>query len=428
MANKKKEKKDAIWFWLIIIALALICLCIMVIAGVSFQWEHPIEWRNPNFIVDQELLGTLGDFVGGVAGTIVAIISTILLISTFWQQQKVTKSDDEESKIKRFNVLFFELLHLYQSEVNELCGERERTIKIEEVDNSRQRRVHKEHSSYNNKDFFDEEKLDIQESYKASIKSFEGSRKRVIEDYMRFYTKYRSKIAAYYRTLYRVYELIDKTDLIDNDHKRQYAKIIRAQLTESELFFIRYNARTLYGKPFIEYINKYNTLKHLPVFELLEFKNWWGRMCKIDQEGINMIYFTILKALKDLYKNYDKNKDARISLWPNNASKCKYHFDIYCKKRYDIALLLTIDNDIQLCEDEYRGFTKLTSQQIQQLLECFLKEIFIYSNFSKFNDKNDLEVSSIPIITDNNKTIIRSYIKNTKFKEINFFDPKKDKE
>ena len=69
---------------------------------------------------------------------------------------------------------------------------------------------------------------------------------------MLFYTDNRSKIAAYYRTLYRIFELIDESDLINDEQKKEYAKIIRAQLTESELFFLRYNPTHHYIKQYYQ--------------------------------------------------------------------------------------------------------------------------------------------------------------------------------
>ena len=236
MATKKNDDKSH--------ALPWVCACSilsMIIVGFFFQWEHPIKIGDPNYIIDQELLGTYGDFVGGVLGALFTIISAILLWSTLNLQREATRSNEAESKSQRFNDLFFELLHLYQSVVNELWSANKDT-------------------QYNNKDFFDVEKFELQTRYnnKKIQFTFDQHKTRTTGYYMLFYTTHRSKIAVYYRTLYRLYDLIDSTNLLYEDEKIRYAKMIRVQLTESELFFIRYNARSPYGKPFIKYINKYN--------------------------------------------------------------------------------------------------------------------------------------------------------------------------
>lgn len=409
MENNKNKILLSKWFYIILGTLFIGCF------GLIFRWGHIIIWRDPSYIVDHELLGTFGDFIGGVLGTIFTIASVILVAQTFLHQQNVTKDNKIELRTQRFNDSFFELLHLYQSEVRELCGYKERIVDIEKDDKNDRLHIHKEGLQYNDKDFFDEEKVKIQKGYRNQ-RSFDKNRKRAVGYYMLFYTKYRSKIAVYYRTLYRLYELIDKTDLISEIQKKDYAKMIRAQLTESELFFIRYNAMTIYGKQFIFYVNKYNILKHLPAFELLEFKDWWVRMNTIEQEGINMIYYTIRKALKDVLEQCDRNGSTKALLFPDAASK--YQIWLLCRKKNDVELKLIIDHNSQHYTSEYRGLTKLEHKKIQQLLDCFIKEIFIYSNFSQYNIDADLETYSLPIITENNKTIINSGIKNIKSEEL----------
>lgn len=383
--------------------------------GFVFKWGHAVVWKDPNYIVNNELLGTFGDFIGGVLGTVFTIISVIIVAKTFAHQQDVTTDNEIELKTQRFNNLFFELLHLYQSEVNELCGYKERFINVKQNVKTQQIKVQKEAVQYNNKDFFDEEKLIIQQRYRNQM-SFEKNKRRAVGYYMLFYTKNRSKISAYYRTLYRIYELIDKSDLISQTQKKDYAKMIRAQLTESELFFIRYNSMTIYGQQFIYYINKYNILKHLPAFELLEFKDWWERMNIIEREGTNIIYYAIRKTLKEIFEKCDKNGSLNALLFPDNTSK--YQISVSCHKRIDVEIRLIINHDLSHYTNEYCGITKLDHKKIQQLLDCWVKEIFNYSNFSQYNNEKNILTYSLPIITEDNKTIINSGIKNIKFEEL----------
>lgn len=62
---------------------------------------------------------------------------------------------------------------------------------------------------------------------------------------------------------------------------------------------------------------------------------------------------------------------------------------------------------------EYVGFEKFTNKRIQALLDCYLKEIFLYSNFEKFNTEQDLEFYSNPITTNGTISIINSGVRNT---------------
>ena len=61
---------------------------------------------------------------------------------------------------------------------------------------------------------------------------------------------------------------------------------------------------------------------------------------------------------------------------------------------------------------EYIGFEKFTNKKKQALLDCYLKETFMYSNFGKFNNQKDIEFYSNPIITHKNICTINSGVRN----------------
>ena len=103
------------WFYIIT------TLIFIGLFAYVFKWNHRICFRNVEYIVDNDLLGTYGDFIGGVLGTIFAMISIIILIKTFNSQRAVTEKNERQIDNQRFNDLFFELLDLYKSEVSELC-------------------------------------------------------------------------------------------------------------------------------------------------------------------------------------------------------------------------------------------------------------------------------------------------------------------
>ena len=378
----------------------IITLLFVGMFAYIFKWQHIIHWFDNEYVVNHELLGTYGDFIGGVLGTIFALISILILIRTFNQQRAVTEKNKEQIENQRFNDLFFELLRLYQSEISEICG----TI-------VRERGNEKITINYNNKDFFDFEKELLQRAFKPTT-SYEGNIRGAINLYMSFYIKHRTKVAACFRTLYRIYDLLDKSDLRGNI-KNSYLKIIRAQLTDSELFFIRYNAMTYYGANFISYINKYNILKHLPAFELLEFKDWWKDLNKTERMGINIVFHNSTRLLRKILLR----KGANMAFKPFDEH-LKYKFEIRTTSNYEVKIILQIDYSNVNRTMEYRGFEKFTEKKIQALLDCYLKEVFLYSNFEKFNNEEDLEFYSEPIKIDGHITTINSGVRNKKAKAL----------
>ena len=365
--------------------------------------------------IDTDKWGHFGDFVGGTLGIILSLIGVVLVAWTFQTQNKTAET-------QRFNDLFFELLHLYQSEVKELNGKNERIVGVKKKKNEEKKfTIETEQIQYTDKDFFDEEKKKIQDRYQH-LTAYEDNIQKAINYYMEFYVKNRSKMAAYFRTLYRIFELIDKTDLIGEQHKKEYAKIIRAQLTESELFFLRYDAMTFYGHQFIEYLNRYRVLKHLPAFELLEFKEWWKDMTDIEREGVNMTFHIICESLKDVFARGKSNSKYQVSLFPNSL-KNKYHLTLTLTNMSDFRINMTIDNSIKNLSKECVGFLKLDETRIQKLFDFFLKELFIYSNFKKYNKSDDIQAYSSPIITNGDIVEINSGIKNIKNEPLVFKYP-----
>jgi Putative phage abortive infection protein len=85
--------------------------------------------------------------------------------------------------------------------------------------------------------------------------------------YQVVYAKFDSYLGHYFRTLYNLVKLVDRSGVSD---KRFYMNLVRAQLSNQELLLLFYNCQTKYGsekfKPLIE---KYALLKCLPVEQLL---------------------------------------------------------------------------------------------------------------------------------------------------------------
>lgn len=342
-----------------------------------FGWNR--DWFISDSIIDNELFGQYGDFVGGVLGTLFALFSIILVVWTFRKQH-------ETSTIQRFNDLFFELLKIYQEQILYL-NEKNRTVNGNRYLN-----------------FFDDEKKQLQKSF-VPENSFERNRNKILSDYMKFYVKYKNNLAICYRTLYRIYDLIDKSNMPESS-KKNYLKIIRAQLTESELFFLRYNGMTYYGKGFVKYLNKYNVLKHLPTFELLEFKDWWGQgLDDEERTGIDIIFHSLRKQITKI-----------IFSKPNSLllDSARYQIKIQPQSRSDIKLIFTININSINNFKEFSGFEKFTPKRIQALFDCYLKEIFIYSNFEddNVNNKEELEFYSDKILFEKDMTVITSGVRN----------------
>ena len=319
--------------------------------------------------IEYDFWGIFGDFFGGVIGTFLTFVSVLILAKTFEQQQESTNANIKQQKIQRFNDSFYELLNLYKEQVKGLSFENEGKC-------------------YQGKEFFDICKDIVQKKYNRGKKqAYSSYRQEAKSIYIQFYEENKSKFAPYFRMLYRILEIISENKDLEDAQKDAYSKIIRAQLTESELFFLKYNAMTFYGANFIEYLNRFDILKHLPITDLIEFREY-NKKCAEYKAGINAVFFDIIKTLEYVLENPINCKAQQIEIQTSRNSK-KYKFYIELKEENEIEIKLLEDEKISKnTKYEFEFIEKLKKEDIVNILMCFANEIFKFANFVKFNSKN----------------------------------------
>lgn len=370
------------------------------LAILAFCWQKEFIFFDKNYVADTNLLGSLGDFLGGILGAVFSLVSCVLLVKTLTLQQAESRANYKELELQRFNNIFFELLRLYQKEINELSS----TFIKDSYDGSSNLE-----GTY--KDFFFFEKLKFQEkfNYKDRIQeAVEEARKLYTDFYLR-----NSSIAHCYRSLYRIYCIIEDA-CIDEKSKKEYIKIIRAQLTESELFFLRYNANSFYGQKFKTILNKYNILKHLPICDLVEFKKYWVKWSELEKESINTVFYIITRSIRRLLAP-QRTRHSVVLL-----ASTKYSISIECNQFYEITINVGINNKIARCDKELRALDCMSSSQISSLLKDYLIEIFYYRTFGMANHLHDLRVSS-KSETMNGIEHISVTISNINMEQLNFY-------
>ena len=76
-----------------------------------------------------------------------------------------------------------------------------------------------------------------------------------------------TSLSAYFRNMYNAIKLIDSSNLLTENEKKQYVTILRAQLSNPELYILFFNLLSRFGKKWKkkEYIKKYEFIKNLPL-------------------------------------------------------------------------------------------------------------------------------------------------------------------
>lgn len=225
------------------------------------------------------------------------------------------------------------------------------------------------------KSFFTQKQQSIYNNFNQN-----GGRKVAKKAYLSFYAENEPNIAQYFRVLYQIFRLISHSGLNEED-KVKYAKIARAQLSKDEVFFLYYNANTIYGSKFREYINEFNITKHLSILDKLEFKKYCRQLTDIENHLLHVAFFEIRKGLKECIK---QNKEwyktflqgaVAVKCTKTNASKIKF---IVIKTSKEVP------DDIQ----QGLGFNEFNTEQFTALFYDFLIDTLLYSNFFIKNDKN----------------------------------------
>lgn len=351
--------------WVSSILLGLYLLTKFVINTFSY---FILLYKNDS-CVHIEKFAQIGDFIGGFVGTIFSFVGLLLLIDTLRSQLKDSDTNRKLIQIQQFENTFYSLLNLHNRNIDS----------IEYFDlfgNSKK-----------GKSFFDYVRQDLYNTFNASF-SFSKNRRNAISNFELIYNMNEEIFSNYFKTLYQLYKLIDKEN-IPNDSKIKYSKILRAQFSNSELFFIRYNALSEIGEESITYLNKYNYLKHLSNFDLLEFKKWWIKLDKFEKNGLGHV----LKDLKYLLKNIidDKNTEILEKVFKNS----KYKIIIKSKENYELEIKIIINNNVNP-QGKFLidGLDKFSIKEIEILFKYVVREYLIYSNFNRYNIRRQLDIQS----------------------------------
>lgn len=404
--------KYSLW---IVGILYFIFICIFC---VVFGWKRYWDTANP---IDHEVWGTLGDFIGGILGSILALLSVYLMYLTFKAQRILTEKSDKiqerialqanqaqsnlaekenafqkelsdlsiaQAETQRFNELFFELLHRYQELSQEL------TVAFNKDD---------EKMMVN---YFDGAMEDLYNLFPA-IEKYPYAVIKAERLYTEYYLAHAKYLAPLFRTLYRIMELIDSSD-IQTKEKLRYAKIIRAQLRESELFFLRYNCLTSYGEKFVGYINSYRLIKHLPIMSLLEFKYLKEKFGndELTPLTLNMIFRNTWRTIYHVTVG-KVNREEDVVIKPTST---RYKLSVNMRSPQKTVVMLSISLKRQNRTPLLKSLSKLNDEDLKLMLKNFLMEVYKYSNFKQYNsdDGNNLRFDTSLVATTDIKTISAS--------------------
>lgn len=378
---------------------------VMSIALIILFWQNR-SWDS-SWPIDNGLFGTYGDFIGGVVGTIIAFYSAYLLIRTFQSQEQVNRNviTTNQNIIKTNNTtsfvnekqLYNTLLEVFNSKFGQFISAYQCAINNYVFSTDNNKEVGRKAFEALANQFMEEQFMNENDYYRRC--------QSAVSVYMDFYSKNRHYLAVHFRMLYLLTSLVSASDL-DKEDKILYAKLIRGQLSESEMTMLRYNCHSEYGMKMQVYCNEFNLIKHLPIMQLLEFRQHYNIIKdKVEKAGGENLRELVvgLDTMFITLRKYAKIMFDEDSVQEKKYDKCKGYTIIMSISEDRKKFILTL---IKAPNVERRGggtglsatekaLDCFTENQLNELFRDYLNELFYASNYYQYNEKKNVQKGKI---------------------------------
>lgn len=317
-----------IWseLWLPILIIVLIAIFYEKIL-VSFpKWITNVYYENFNDgKLNPLVTGPIGDTFGGMVGPLIALFAAFLTFLAFWVQFKANVEQKKDLQIERFENKFYELLRFHKDNISEIkIDGHEGTVEKRKAFVSMYNEFR--YSFWCCKDKYDElyAKGELKNSYNdeqllrlayifflggvgdnsdmvskainknpnyqleeklftAVLNYFKLIKSKSIRPAYIDYDGYpvilrlrylpwgghQSRLGHYYRHLFQTVKYVDKqdADLISDEEKVDYLRMLRAQLSDYEQVLLYYNAISHFGEGWLQndYFIKYKMIHNIPL-------------------------------------------------------------------------------------------------------------------------------------------------------------------
>lgn len=363
----------------------LSAIALVVLLSGIFIFLRYGSWIKSE-ILDESKMGEFGDFIGGIVGTLVALVGIILYYVALTEQRKDIKINQEA-----LNLQIGALNH----QVDEFKAQKEELIstrKIYEQQNKTMRNQQFDSNFYSllnvcisiknnlnensvSHDFF----LELYDQLNKDVvteptDSYIDSNNKTIEAYTNLYLKNRGKLSPYFKTIYRVIKFVDESDLIKEDEKVFYCKIIRSQISDNELLVLYYNYHSIYGTKAQSLILKYNMLKHIQRLSKIEFEKHFNFKSTTIKNRIILLVEWLINYINS---NIEKAKDIERT----TPIICENYY-----KDYGIIIGVYIDVSFKLeliIKDEFVKDLPYDAIEFYEFINLVLHDYFYFERFIK---------------------------------------------
>ncbi len=236
-ADKVPERYEKVALWLMVAGISAIVLCVIFYVATfrNMQPGNSADW------------GTFGDFLSGVAGTVLSgatLVAVALTLSLQARELRESRAlvEEQASTLRQeaFDSTFFKLVERF-SEI------------------SANVRVTGELVNFGilfQKNFSDVGNL-------PDISMYRGAANYA---YTRTFTeRFATTLGPYYRTFYHVLKFVHRAKHLSHEQRADYVSLVRAQFGAEELAFLMLNvtSSTDGRKSLLSFVENYGLLKHI---------------------------------------------------------------------------------------------------------------------------------------------------------------------
>ena len=282
-------------------AVRVIAIAVLVLGAILVVWllfffpSRGIVLTPSGKTPDMSLTGQIGDFVGGVLGTIFSFAATLFVVVTLQEQRM-------QNKRSHFVQSYYEMLHVHSEQVNQMIMHKQSQgeIKGREVFPQLVRHyntvydaieAYTQHILNGGLGNNDADKLIVYLSDEGQRKSFimrlaygyffygsesyhlpstSTENEKAIEASIRDIGKFNQffvegchqLLGHYFRHMYQMVQYIIQADCLKEDERYIYAKQLRAQMDDNEQLLLYYNAMSDIGHPWVECNNRKGKIRN----------------------------------------------------------------------------------------------------------------------------------------------------------------------
>lgn len=243
--------------------LSIITVSSVIIYAALLLWiNYPIDsYSIANAGVFGDSFGVLTSLFSalafvGVIWTLTNQREELKLQKAEWDAQKLEINENKKEMIKQgFENSFFQMLKLHNQIVDGISESRFAGQNIE----NRQGRV-----------YIRDMQISLINKFKAANISNLSPEEEIILPYNRFFAQQGYQLAHYFRFLYNIFRFLSDSEI---ENKEFYARLVRSQISNQELFILYYNALSPQGTKFKSYIVEFKLMDNLPPSELFYYEH-----------------------------------------------------------------------------------------------------------------------------------------------------------